>query len=432
MNILLFGKIPPIQGGVSRATWRAAVDLAKAGHEVDVISNADAMPPGFRQILNEEDRARYDSVPTLHVYMTQAVSPFAYIPWTDPFLSQMIGVARRVVAERRPDVVIGWYFEPYGLAASIIGQILGIPVFLRHAGSDIGRLAEHPDLACAYRPMLEEAACVMTSLRGDAVDRLVAAGADPARIRRMRGSTLEPEFRNTDAMDLADQAARAKTAFEVYDLPDDLHTRLIEWNEAALEADDPIVGTYGKIAEVKGTYQLIDALDRLARAGRPVRYVGVWSATRGRFIHALRALFERPALHGRAMVLPPLAPWRVPAFIRSCDAVAFLENRFPIDIHGPQVPREVLACGVPLVLSGEIAEKLFFRDQLVDGRNAAIVPDPEDRKSLADVLWRVLRNPAAGRAIGHHGQTLSRAIEAGAPATDGIVELMVEMTEIAA
>ena len=51
MRVLLFGKVPPIQGGVSRATWTAVNDIAAAGHEVTVISNGSALEPGFRQML---------------------------------------------------------------------------------------------------------------------------------------------------------------------------------------------------------------------------------------------------------------------------------------------------------------------------------------------------------------------------------------------
>ncbi len=46
----MFGKMPPIQGGVSKATWIAATDLVTAGHTVTFISNANSMGYGFRQM----------------------------------------------------------------------------------------------------------------------------------------------------------------------------------------------------------------------------------------------------------------------------------------------------------------------------------------------------------------------------------------------
>jgi len=40
MKICLFGKYPPIQGGVSMRTYWTAHELAKRGHTVHVVTNA--------------------------------------------------------------------------------------------------------------------------------------------------------------------------------------------------------------------------------------------------------------------------------------------------------------------------------------------------------------------------------------------------------
>ena len=426
MNILMFGKIPPIQGGVAKATWQAALDLADAGHTVDLVSNADAMPPGFRQVMTDTDRSRMTDHPNLTCHLTQKLDQFSYIPWSEPFVSQLMGIGLRVSAERPPDIVIGWYFEPYGVVAHAIGAHLDKPVFLRHAGSDIGRLANHKDLGDAYRVMLSEAECILTGLKKDAAGLLIDAGANEDALRRTRGRQLTPEFFEFDTMDLHDMAEQAEPVFDTYGLPDDLRATLTDWNARALENEAPPLGTYGKIAEVKGTYQLIDALAMLAKDKAPFRLAALWSATPRRFAHALRHLTERPELRGHALILPPVAPWRVPAFIRTCDAVAFLENRFPIAIHGPQVPREVIACRRPLIVSGEIFDKLFFRRQLVAGANVAIVPDPEDRATLAQVLRDVLENESLRNSLGHHAATLSRVIEANALPRDEIVDVIQE------
>lgn len=426
MNVLMFGKIPPIQGGVAKATWQAALDLAEAGHQVDLVSNADAMSPGFRQILSEADRAWMGSQPNLTCHLTQELDRFSYIPWSEPFVSQLIGIGLRVSAERQPDIIIGWYFEPYGVVAHAIGQRLGKPVLLRHAGSDIGRLAKHADLGDAYRAMLSEADCVLTSLKSDASDLLINAGARTNALRRVRGRQLTPDFFDNSVIDFVQLAKTAEPIFDIYGLPPDLRTTLSDWNTRALENDAPTLGTYGKIAEVKGTYQLIDALDLLAEENLPFRLAALWSATPSRFAHALRYLTERERLKGRVLILPPVAPWHVPSFIRACDAVAFLENRFPIAIHGPQVPREVIACGRPLILSGEIFDKLFFRGQLVSGANVAIVHDPDNRADLAIVVRSVLENDSMRKCLGHHAATLSRVIEARALPRDEIVDVIEE------
>jgi hypothetical protein len=62
---------------------------------------------------------------------------------------------------------------------------------------------------------------------------------------------------------------------------------------------------------------------------------------------------------------PPLPPWRVPGFLRSLDIVFYLENRFPIQFHSPILVREILASGACLVCSREVADKLPYRQNLV-------------------------------------------------------------------
>jgi hypothetical protein len=97
--------------------------------------------------------------------------------------------------------------------------------------------------------------------------------------------------------------------------------------------------------------------------------------------------------------------WRVPSFIRSCTAICVLERVFPITIHSPMVPREVLACGGCLVVSGEIAQKQPY--QLVDGETVLVVPNPKHHDALRTVLGRVITEPARAREIGTQARALA-------------------------
>ncbi len=314
-------------------------------------------------MLSADDRASMAAYEKrgLVVHMTEPVPPFSFIPWAMPFLSQMIGKAIGLCADTPPDIILGWYFEPYGVAAHLIGRLTGSPVVLQHAGSDLGRLMNYSDLRALYSHMLSQAACVITGAKPDVIERLTEAGADPDRLCRIRGSALDPEFNAAEKLDLEPLVEEAESWFSDYGMPDDVLNTLKEWNRAGLSCGDPAIGTYGKVAEVKGIYALIDALDRLAGEGVPVAYHALWSASPKRFAHAFQYLSAKKALKGRSIILPPLPPWRVPAFTKSCAAVAFLENRFPIAFHGPQIPREVLACGRPLIVSGEIYDRQYLR-----------------------------------------------------------------------
>src|SRR5262245_40365378 len=55
MRICLFGKFPPIQGGVSMRTYWVAHGLAQVGHTVDVITNAKEVTPPYRMFMRDMD-----------------------------------------------------------------------------------------------------------------------------------------------------------------------------------------------------------------------------------------------------------------------------------------------------------------------------------------------------------------------------------------
>lgn len=425
MHVLLFGKIPPIQGGVSRSTWLAACDFLAAGHSIDVISNAEAMEYGFRQMTIEaDDETEGFQQRGGAIHNVESVPNQSYIPWAPPFLTQMLGAGFESIKRRGPDIIIGWYFEPYGVAASLLGKMYNVPVVLRHAGSDLGRLRNVSTLGTAYDAFLSEAAAVITGKSAQIETILKQAGVRDDAIFKAKGRALHRSFYDpSQFFDLPTLVARSEEWFSNYGFDGDTYQKLIAWNRAGLESDDPAIGSYGKIAEVKGTYNLIDAIDSLASKGIKVSYRALWSATPKRFAHAFKYLSERQNMRGRSIVLPPVAPWQVPGFIRSCSAVAFLENRFPITFHTPQVPREVIACGSPLILSGEIYEKVYFGSQLVDRVNVLKIDDPQDIRQLEERIADLIASSELRRCLIHHSKALSRVLEARAPIGDPIVEI---------
>lgn len=48
------------------------------------------------------------------------------------------------------NILIGWYFEPYGLIAAQIGHIYHKPLIIIHAGSDLMYLTTHSEAATPY------------------------------------------------------------------------------------------------------------------------------------------------------------------------------------------------------------------------------------------------------------------------------------------
>jgi glycosyltransferase involved in cell wall biosynthesis len=154
VKILVIGKFPPVEGGVSGHTFWLARALAGQGHSVHVVTNAGEVETTFAELHYGDDRRwcqeRVGSG-RLRVHQTAPVPPGSFIPFAQPHVTKLFGLACSVVKKHGCDVILSWYFEPYGFVAALVGQATGRPCILRHAGSDLGRLADYPELRAAYR-----------------------------------------------------------------------------------------------------------------------------------------------------------------------------------------------------------------------------------------------------------------------------------------
>lgn len=417
MRICLVGKYPPIQGGVSAQTHWLAATLAARGHSVQVVTNADEVRHGFHQCLLEEDRERLSGGHggnSVQVHNTTSVPVHSYLPWAPPFVTQLFGLTLSVVREFNCDIIFGWYFEPYGFVAAMVGAVTGRSVVLRHAGSDIGRLTQHPDLTRSYHWMLKQACAVLSGRQ--AREMLRALDVPEGRMVHVSASRLPDYFlRASPPLDLEKYTSLVPAWFGHYGLTESLLTQICELGTRPLEPGRLTIGVYGKIGETKGSYDLLSALRRLVTRGFPFNFLCIPCGTPQRIMEYVTALTEDKLLARRTRFLPPLPPWRIPAFLRCCDIVCFLERDFSIKIHRPVVPREILSSGACLVVSEEIASKQLFSQNLVDGKNVIVIPDPKDHKVLADRLGHLIQDASASKIIGTHGRLLSAWWEAELP-----------------
>lgn len=394
MRICIVGKYPPIEGGVSSSTYWLAYALAARGHEIHVVTNADEVEDRYRMQLGPADAemlqprfaATGGRVQVHHVEGFGRRS-MAHIPVANPYVSRIASLATDVVRRHRCEVIFAYYFEPYGVSAWLAARWTGRPLIIKHAGSDLDRLALVPDLATTYKEILTSADAVVT--RPYLIGRFVGMGVAPQRIVVGPQHALPPAFFRPDGEILdIDAVARCDGAGQP---------------PQPLDITRPTIGVYGKVGEAKGTFDLIRALERLAAEGRPVNFVAMVGEPAG---EVLRPAVERAGLADRTTILPFLPNWRVPSFIRACTAVCFLERDFPVAIHGPMLAREVMSCGTCLVVSGEIAEKQGNRAKLEPGANLLVVSDPKDANELAGALRLIADDPQRARQIGTAGARL--------------------------
>jgi glycosyltransferase involved in cell wall biosynthesis len=428
LRILVLGKYPPIQGGVSGATFRLAQELAIRGHDVSVVTNSGEVEFGFREFFWGEDESRLDreyGEGSLKVLQTESLAPNSYVPWANPYVSKLAGRAIAVANARGCDAIVGVYLEPYGVAAALVSTAIQKPLIVRHAGSDVGRLSKHQDLAETYRWVLSKADAVVTGASlGNVYDNLLSLGVASSQLKSLGASALPEWFYDSDEildlMELAD--AFTASSWPMHLFPQTFR-EIVHADQKRIEKDLLTIGTFGKVGVAKGSFVLVEALKKLAIEGYQFNFVTLAGGTSETLSRYYGSILESESLRERSWILPLIAPWRVPAFVRACSAIAFLEHDFPI-AHRPRIPREVLATGTCLICSSEIADKQGFGVNLVHRKNYVRIEAPNDEAALSSELANLIDHPERCHSIGKHGQFLSRVIERGLPRIDPLVELI--------
>ena len=154
MRILLLGKFPPAQGGISAKTYWLARTLAATGISFDIVTIA---PPSYRTA------APATAPPDLRQRICEAEASPWFLPGGDLCTEHVITEALVLAAERAPDAIEANYLAPFGIAALVAARLLGVPLIIRHAGSDIAKLLDWPPARGALRALLGAANLVLTT-----------------------------------------------------------------------------------------------------------------------------------------------------------------------------------------------------------------------------------------------------------------------------
>ncbi len=151
MNILYIGKYPPVEGGTSSASYWRIEALRKYSILFDVITciskDSDYYIP------------EYTAPENVHV-IQEKIS--WHIPYSQLYSERLISKSLEMSERKNYDAVEGCYFFPYGFSAYVVSEILHKPLILRHAGSDLYRLAGKCNLDSLLVKMLQRASKVVT------------------------------------------------------------------------------------------------------------------------------------------------------------------------------------------------------------------------------------------------------------------------------
>lgn len=411
MKICFIGKYPPIQGGVSRDNLWASYALAQEGHNIHIVTNAQEVEYQFRTLEGFYKNHPTESLRTTNngsviTHYSSRSKMHNHIPASNPLATKLSTMATNVIEEYGCDLIYSYYLEPYSVAAHLASNWTGIPYGIRHAGSDIGRLFQSPDLQAGYERIIRSADYVFTS--NSTTRRFLHLGVDFEKLYTPVPSSLPTDYFNPLAVPLD---INALLSFMKESLPSSYYNGIFHrLMDKDFDPSLPTIGIYGKTGQAKGSFDLIRALGRLRAEGTKFNFLALTQGYDEAVIEFVKHV-EDNALTEVTWLLPFIPHWYIPNFIRACTAICFLERDFPIKIHSPTVPREVFACGTCLILSHEIADKQIYREKLDDRSNVYLV-DPRDITDLAAALRSAIQDPESSRQVGIKGyQELSAGLE---------------------
>lgn len=410
MRCFIFGKCPPIQGGTSNQTFMFARDMVERGHQVDFITNSPDATNNYKSYFDKEDEDLYKSYAEgITVHSPSTLLAGTYIPFSSAQETRLLGLGLDLAASTPPDIIVGWYFQPYGVAACLLGKAINKPVVLVHAGSDIGRLSKEPELGSVYRWMVGENLLITHNEQtrkevlitlGEEVDKNTQTLRRAKRIDtwfRRKGKSIDfARYANVLSHWYSDLRINPKYKYLFEKLPSAPN------NEAF------VISSYGKLGESKGTLSLMEAFLKLIQSGRKAHLVMTLGGHGRPIDRVLSFIDKNTELHDCVTLLPFIAPWRVPELIRASHVVCFLENNFEITFHSPHVPREVMSIGSCLVCSREVFEKYRRFMDIHNGKQVAVVDDLSDAKELSELLVKLVDNPQFATKLGISG--LSHAV----------------------
>lgn len=349
MKILMITKYPPIQGGVSAQNYWLANSFAELGHEVVVVTNAEEVEEHYRIEMSGSDYellAGFRKSNSIKLFSTKMDKRQKFIPQSNPFLTKLTSLTLDVIASWGPDFIYSHYVEPYGIAALFASKLTNIPYVIKHAGSDLGNLGKNPQMKTLHENVYRNAMFVLTSSRHFEYFRSI--GIDQEKLKVLGYSPLAPDVFFPSSL-------------------------------GELKGKIKLI-SYGKTGTSKGTFELIEAMDKIREFAQLEAYwggIGIDSC--------VKKLNDVGLIQDETVKVNGFIPhWRIAEKIRNSDVALYLENNFSISIHTPGIPFEVLSCGRPLITTREIADKY---PNLITPKNSIVIEDERlSAKSVAEAI----------------------------------------------
>ena len=269
------------------------------------------------------------------------------------------------------DVIDAHFAHPEGIAAVVLGRILGCPVLVTLRGSEFRYYRQRLKrfwMSWALR-RADRVIAVSGGLRELAID----LGVDPRRVHTVPNGINADVFFRRDRL-----GCRSR-----HDIP----------------ATDRIILSAGDLAELKGHHRVIAAVKNLNDRGVRTRLLIAGGVGRsGRYAETLRQQVTAGALDHRVAFLGEVTQETLAELMSAADVFCLASST-----EGwPNVVNEALACGTPVVATDVGA----VRHMVVSDRDGYVVP-VHDGGALAESLRAALTNQWDHEAISARGRSRS-------------------------
>jgi hypothetical protein len=329
-RILMVGKYPPTAGQVSTLNLWLSIGLHNLGHKVVFCS--DALTSRKQTVLCcgilEVSEFLRKAAPGLQVEYADNLDEAIFFPFSDLSFLALLAKVHTIVIAHRPDVIFSHYLEPYSLIGHIVARQYGIPHVVTHAGSDVNRLCRNDSVLQIYKLVARSA------------DIFVAKTALAARVfdEPLNGA-LRPYFPITTVFN------PNRDLSSTY-----LPIRLKEWF-MSFPNDEPTLLFYGKFTSGKCLLEILSAFSLFRQVSGSGRLLLIGGEVGAGF--SFRDQIDNMA-HNSSLLIHQFVPnWSLPAIIKKCTAVIYLKQGYLAANHVSIVPREVVACGTPLITTPE-------------------------------------------------------------------------------
>jgi glycosyltransferase involved in cell wall biosynthesis len=304
MRVLLIGKFPPVQGGIASKTYWLYRSLSRRGFIFDIVT----LVP---ELYACRDQAELPSAVRVRLLEANTKVPW-FIPGGGLETERLIAAALEIAADARPDVVECNYLAPYGTASLVVSRSLGVPLIVRHAGSDLAKLLGWDQTRSALECVLTSADLVVSNV--DAIDRLKHLTAKIVALPRY---SPDPEW----------------------------------FNRSCQVPEEPLILYAGKL----NYYWRLKALDTLLSALRIRHSWNLLAIVGGKGRQAFEAAVQDYKLENRVRFLEFLPPDRMPEMIGAAPLVWAVERQGDISEFSNTV-WEALSCGRTCLVSPKTIE----------------------------------------------------------------------------